>query len=91
MTEAVLDIRTVTPWKRHSTVSDTFDQLAVGDSFVLVNDHDPVPLYRQFNAQRQGTFEWAYNEKGPALWRVRITKTSLAFRDEGTCCGTCGG
>ena len=91
MTDIVLDIRTVPPGERRSLVFEAFDQLAVDGSFVLVNDHDPVPLYRQFLAQRQGTFEWVHHEKGPVLWQVRITRTATAFREEGTCCGTCGG
>ncbi|MCL5045217.1 MAG: DUF2249 domain-containing protein, partial [Actinobacteria bacterium] len=38
------------------------------------NDHDPKPLHYLFQAEKTGTFEWAYLEKGPVDWRVRIKK-----------------
>lgn len=40
----------------------TFHELAPGQVFVLVNDHDPKPLYYQFQAEYQGTFTWDYLE-----------------------------
>jgi uncharacterized protein (DUF2249 family) len=43
-----------------------------GQGFVLVNDHDPKPLYYQFQAERTGEFTWEYQEEGPETWRVRI-------------------
>jgi uncharacterized protein (DUF2249 family) len=46
--------------------------LEAGESFILVNDHDPKPLYYQFQAERTGEFTWEYLEQGPAAWRVRI-------------------
>ena len=42
---------------------------------VLVNDHDPKPLYYQFSFERAGTFTWRYLEEGPEVWRVEIGKT----------------
>lgn len=41
---------------------------------ILVNDHDPKPLHYLFQAEKTGTFEWTYLEKGPVDWRVRIKK-----------------
>lgn len=40
----------------------------------LTNDHDPRPLFYQFQIEREGTFSWEYLEKGPELWRVAIGK-----------------
>ena len=37
-----------------------------------VNDHDPKPLYYQFQAEHAGAFQWDYLEKGSDVWRVRI-------------------
>lgn len=45
---------------------------------LLVNDHDPVPLYYQFAGEHGGTFRWEYLEQGPETWRVRITKGQFA-------------
>jgi uncharacterized protein (DUF2249 family) len=41
-----------------------------------VNDHDPKPLYYQFDAEHSGAFTWDYLESGPETWRVRIGKTT---------------
>ncbi len=71
----VLDIRSIPPARRHPLIFDTFDNLQQGEGFVLVNDHDPKPLYYQFQAERTGTFGWEYLESGPAAWRVRISRT----------------
>jgi uncharacterized protein (DUF2249 family) len=72
--DAVLDVRSYVPAERHRLIFEKFDQLKGGESFVLVNDHDPKPLYYQFAAEHQGQFTWEYLEKGPQAWRVRIGK-----------------
>ncbi|WP_373045363.1 DUF2249 domain-containing protein [Vulgatibacter sp.] len=69
-----LDVRPIPPRHKHSTIFETFNALAGGQSFTLVNDHDPKPLYYQFNMEMQGRFEWEYLEEGPEVWRVRIGK-----------------
>ncbi len=68
----ILDIRPLPPAKRHPLIFERFEALAPGESFVLVNDHDPKPLYYQFAAERAGQFTWEYLEQGPEAWRVRI-------------------
>ena len=70
----VVDVRRVAPAQRHPLIFDTFAGLAPGASFMLVNDHDPKPLYYQFAAEHAGEFVWEYLEKGPIDWRVRIGK-----------------
>ena len=69
-----LDVREVPHPRRHTLILDTFESLEPGQTFVLVNDHDPRPLYYQFQAERTGTFTWEYLEQGPEVWRVRIGK-----------------
>ena len=46
--------------------------MAPGEDYVLVNDHDPKPLYYQFEAEHKGDFTWEYLESGPEVWRVDI-------------------
>ena len=70
-----LDVREIAPRVRHPLIFSTFDELKSGDSFVLVNDHDPKPLYYQFEAERHDTFRWEYLATGPEEWQVRITRT----------------
>lgn len=69
-----LDIRIVPPREKHPTIFRTFDALKNGESFILVNDHDPFPLRHQFEATRTGQFSWTYLEQGPQVWRVSIGK-----------------
>jgi hybrid cluster-associated redox disulfide protein len=71
---ARLDVRPIPPVRKHATIFATFDALAPGASFTLVNDHDPKPLYYQFAAELAGRFEWEYLERGPEVYRVRIGK-----------------
>ena len=93
-TASRIDVRTVAPRDRHPLIFSTFGALAAGQALELVNDHDPRPLYYQFNAQMPGQFAWDYLETGPDLWRVAITRTQDGSAPDvaGSCCGGgCGG
>ncbi len=70
----VIDVREIAPPQRHPLIFQTFTGLEPGQHFILVNDHDPKPLYYQFQAEMTGQFEWEYLEAGPDVWRVRIAK-----------------
>jgi uncharacterized protein (DUF2249 family) len=52
----------------------SFDALSAGEALLLVNDHDPKPLFYQFQAESKGEFTWDYLETGPDVWQVRIGK-----------------
>jgi len=71
-----LDIRLLPPIQRHPLIFQRFEALAPGESFVLVNDHDPKPLYYQFQAEHTGEFTWEYLEQGPAVWQVRLGRAN---------------
>ena len=45
-----LDVTKIEPRFKHSTIFQTYEDLAEGESFIIHNDHDPKPLYYQFNA-----------------------------------------
>ncbi|MCU0956026.1 MAG: DUF2249 domain-containing protein [Hydrogenophaga sp.] len=68
----LLGVRTIAPPQRHPLIFGRFDALAPGESFEIVNDHDPLPLYVQFERSRLGQFDWHYLQQGPALWQGRI-------------------
>ena len=67
-----LDVRQIPPPQKHRTIFQTFESLTPGQSFILINDHDPKPLYYQFANEHQGQFTWEYLEQGPEVWRVQI-------------------
>ena len=76
-TTAVLDVRNLVPMQRHSTIFQRVEEMPAGDSFILVNDHDPKPLRYQMDAEYPGQFSWTYLESGPVVWRVEIGKTKV--------------
>jgi uncharacterized protein (DUF2249 family) len=78
-----LDVRSVPPPQRHPLIFQTFEALRPGEAFILINDHDPKPLYYQFQYERPGQFEWAYLEQGPEVWRVRIGRIASSGREAG--------
>ncbi|MBX6321349.1 MAG: DUF2249 domain-containing protein, partial [Rhodospirillaceae bacterium] len=67
-----VDVRPLIPAQRHQVIFQLVGELAPGASFVLVNDHDPQPLYYQLEAEYPNQFSWTYIERGPEVWRVRI-------------------
>jgi uncharacterized protein (DUF2249 family) len=69
-----LDLREVPRPQRHSLVLKRFDALAVGRSFTLANDHDPVPLNRQMETMRPRQVCWEYILRGPDIFRIRIRR-----------------
>jgi uncharacterized protein (DUF2249 family) len=71
-----LDVRAIPPAQRHPMIFQRFVALPVGESFVLVNDHDPKPLYYQLKFEYSGQLGWDYLEQGPKVWRVRISRTA---------------
>jgi uncharacterized protein (DUF2249 family) len=82
--DAVLDVRDLAPAQRHETIFSTYQDLAPGSGFVLVNDHDPKPLRYQFEAEHAGQFTWQSLEAGPEVWRVRIGRPAAAHGEAGT-------
>lgn len=74
----ILDATQIPPRERHPKIFQTFDALGAGESFTLVNDHDPKPLFYQFSHERNGMFSWEYLEEGPQVWRVKISRVASA-------------
>jgi hemerythrin-like domain-containing protein/uncharacterized protein (DUF2249 family) len=93
---ATVDARVLPIPEKHPTIFRTFEDLPVGQAMLLVNDHDPKPLYYQFAAERTGQFEWRYLENGPEVWQVEIRRTAGASAAEKPaealgCCGHASG
>lgn len=77
-TDNTIDVRSLVPAQRHQKIFELVAELEPGASFVLVNDHDPKPLYYQLEAEHPKQFSWTYLERGPTVWRVEIGKLSQA-------------
>jgi uncharacterized protein (DUF2249 family) len=46
-----LDVRDLPPAQRHERIHDAFEASDAGEVLVVVNDHDPSPLYYEFEAE----------------------------------------
>lgn len=69
-----LDVRRLPQPDKQPTTLATYVNLPVGESFVLVNNRDPKHLQEEFEADYPGSYRWEYVEKGPTVWRIRISK-----------------
>lgn len=79
MPEAELDARVLPKTVRHQTIFAMFAELAAGESFVLLNDHEPEPLRQEFEREHPGSYGWEYVEKSVergGLWRTKISRLS---------------
>jgi uncharacterized protein (DUF2249 family) len=72
--DRVMDVRPIPCSIKHGLIINQWMKTEVGDHFILLNDHDPVPLYYQFSALWPNAFTWEHLVKGPDEFRVRITK-----------------
>jgi len=69
-----LDVRGMRKPDKHPTIFATYAELSVGESFVLINDHDPKHLHDEFEADHAGSYDWEYLNREMRDWRIRITK-----------------
>lgn len=84
-----IDVRELAPRERHPLIFNTFRSLGVGETMEIINDHDPKPLFYQFQAELPGRFSWDYLQNGPETWRVRVAKLGGGQGDGGCGCA-CG-
>lgn len=64
------------PHLKHKVIFETFDALNPGETMLLINDHDPVPLQFQFKLERPGQFAWDYIERGPEQFQIKIARVA---------------
>lgn len=74
MSDPELDVRPLRKPDKHPTIFATYDNLAAGQAFVLINNHDPKHLRDEFDADQPNSYGWEYLEQGPTVWRIRISK-----------------
>jgi uncharacterized protein (DUF2249 family) len=80
MADNELDVRQLRKPDKHPTIFATYSALSVGESFVLLNNHDPRHLRDEFDADHPGSYGWEYLDKGPEMWRIRISKLASSIR-----------
>ena len=78
---ATLDVRVIPPRERHPLIFTRLDALPLGDTLLLVNDHDPKPLRYQLMAERPEQFAWEPQEEGPTEWKIRIRRIAMAEKE----------
>lgn len=73
-----LDVRVVAPIQRHEFLVELFKNLPVAESFVFINDHDPIPLFYEFKSIYGDVVDWVYLKRGGREWKVKVTRTAAS-------------
>jgi uncharacterized protein (DUF2249 family) len=74
MGDTEIDVRTLRKHDRHPAIFRAYGAVGVGESLVLVNDHDPRPLHDEFEVEYPGGYDWGYLSAEPGNWRIKIIK-----------------
>ncbi|QKY19424.1 DUF2249 domain-containing protein [Halolamina sp. CBA1230] len=76
MAETRLDVREIPPSDRHPKIHDAFDALEGGDELVIVNDHEPKPLFYEMQAEVEAfdADNYAVEQRGPEEYVARFPK-----------------
>lgn len=77
-----IDVRTLIPIQRHTKLLKIFKELPPHESFVFINDHDPLPLYYEFRSIHGDVVGWEYLNKGGREWKVKVTRTEASVSKE---------
>ncbi len=70
---SILDVRSVPFWHRLPLILDAVAQLQDERTLELVVDLDPWPLRSYLETTRAGAIDWEYLERGPEVWRIRLS------------------
>ena len=84
-----LDRRGAAPAAAQQLVLNKAKSLQQGKSFQLLADYDPKDSLQSL-AGLGADVAWAYQESGPATWRVQVSKRAVEVSNccsGGACCG----
>jgi regulator of cell morphogenesis and NO signaling len=56
--EIIINVQEIEPRFRHQTIFETFSQLLDGESLIIHNNHDPLPVYYQLLDMWGEIFTW---------------------------------
>jgi len=74
MGDQQLDVRGMRKPEKHPAIFQAYAGLGVGESLVLVNDHDPRHLRDEFEVEYPGGYSWDYLARDRGAWQIKITK-----------------
>jgi uncharacterized protein (DUF2249 family) len=76
MSETTLDVRDVPPSERHPKIHAAFEELSAGETLTIVNDHEPKPLFYEFQAEVDAFDAEAYDveRRAPDEFIARFPK-----------------
>jgi uncharacterized protein (DUF2249 family)/quercetin dioxygenase-like cupin family protein len=74
----VIDVRPIPKPQRHTLIFQSLETLTTGQSVVVLNDHNPIPLRRQVESLYGDQFAWQYLEEGPEVYRLQFTRRAAA-------------
>lgn len=69
-----LDVRRLPKPEKHPAIFARFGELAAGESFILVNDHDPLHLHDKFEEHLEGKYVWECVDREPGDFQIEITR-----------------
>lgn len=72
--DETVDVRGLRRPDQHPTIFAAYRSLRIGESLVLVTDHDPQQLSEEFEADHADSYAWEYLQRESGEWRIRITK-----------------
>lgn len=82
--EAVIDIPSIyNHHLKHDTIFKVFEHLQPGESFIIHNDHDPLPVRFQLQQMYGKVFTWEYIEEGPQWWDIRVRLNTVEKAETG--------
>jgi uncharacterized protein (DUF2249 family) len=73
----IFDGRAIPCSEKHGQIIEKWQSLPVGQSFILINNHDPLRLKKQFGELWPETFAWKYLAQNPDEYRIQITKLKV--------------
>ena len=70
----IIDVRPIPRQERHPLIFSQLESLAPGQTLVVVNNHNPIPLRNQVAENYPGQYKSEYLEEGPTLYRLAFTR-----------------
>jgi len=56
--ENEIDVRPISRQRRHPIIFEAYKQLSIGDSLILLNDHESCGLWDEFERELTEAFDW---------------------------------